>query len=279
VTATRKLYFYPWGVGYNELDFKYLHELMEWVYERGFLRPFKRKVCKNEEEIEALYEEFQKERPNLPVMLDGMVVKVDEIELHEKLGYTVKAPRWMVAYKFPAVEKMTRVLDVVPQVGRTGVVTPVAVLEPVEIEGVVVERASLHNYAEVERKGLRVGDMVIVVRAGDVIPEVTKVLKEYRKGDEKPVERPTHCPVCGEPLLQEEILIKCQNLSCPARVVASIIYFASKEALDIPGLGEQTVRLLYEKGLVRDVLDLFKLTEKDLLGLPGFAEKKPKNLI
>ncbi len=279
ITARRKLYFYPWGVGYNELSYKYLHELMDFVYSLGFLKPFKRAICQNSKEIQKVYEEFQSQRDSLPVMLDGMVIKVDEIALHQILGYTVKYPRWMVAYKFPAVEKMTRILDVVPQVGRTGVITPVAILEPVEIEGVIVERATLHNYAEIERKDIRIGDMVIVIRSGDVIPEVTKVLKEYRTGKEKPIERPTKCPVCRQPLLDEGILIKCQNLSCPARVVNSIIYFASKQCLNIAGLGEATVKLLYEKGLVRDVVDLFYLKKEDLLKLPGFGEKKAQNLI
>ncbi len=279
VTARRKLYFYPWGVGYNTLNYKYLHELMEFVYSLGFLKPFKRAICEKEEELQQLYEEFTKERDQLPVMLDGMVIKVDEIALHDKLGYTVKYPRWMVAYKFPPMEKMTRILDIVPQVGRTGIITPVAILEPVEIGGVIVERATLHNYAEIERKDIRIGDMVIVIRSGDVIPEITKVLKQYRTGKEKKVERPKVCPVCGQPVLDEGILIKCQNLSCPARVVNSIIYFASKQCLDIPGLGEATVKLLYEKGLVKDVVDLFKLKKEDLLKLPGFGEKKAENLI
>ncbi len=279
VTAERKLYFYPWDVGYNTLNFTFQHEKMDFVYSQGFLKPFKRAICENESEIQTIYEDFKKSRDSLPVMLDGMVVKVDEIALHEKLGYTVKYPRWMVAYKFPAVEKMTRILDIVPQVGRTGIITPVAILEPVEIEGVIVERATLHNYAEIERKDIRIGDMVIVIRSGDVIPEVTKVLTQYRTGKEKKVERPKNCPVCGQPVLDEGILIKCQNLSCPARVVNSIIYFASKQCLDIPGLGEATVKLLYEKGLVKDVVDLFKLTKEDLLKLPGFAQKKAENLI
>ena len=279
ITAQRKLYFYPWGVGYNTLEYKTLHEMMEFVYSQGFKKPFKRALCNNLEEIVQIYNEFKEVRNSLPVMLDGMVVKVDEIALHEVLGYTVKYPRWMVAFKFPAVEKMTRIIDIVPQVGRTGVITPVAILEPVEIEGVIVERATLHNYSEIERKDIRIGDMVIVIRSGDVIPEVTKVLKQYRTGKEKKVERPSKCPVCGQPVLDEGILIKCQNLSCPARVVNSIIYFASKQCLDIPGLGEATVKLLYEKGLVRDVTDLFKLTKEDLLKLPGFAEKKAQNLI
>ena len=279
ITAQRKLYFYPWGVGYNTLEYASLHEMMDFVYTQGFKKPFKRALCNNFDEIVKLYNEFNQIRDSLPVMLDGMVVKVDEIALQEQLGYTVKYPRWMVAYKFPAVEKMTRIIDIVPQVGRTGIITPVAILEPVEIEGVIVERATLHNYSEIERKDIRIGDMVIVIRSGDVIPEVTKVLTQYRTGKEKKVERPTKCPVCGQPVLDEGILIKCQNLSCPARVVNSIIYFASKQCLDIPGLGEATVKLLYEKGLVKDVTDLFKLTKEDLLRLPGFAEKKAENLI
>ncbi len=279
ITAKRKLFFYPWGVGYNTLDFTDLYRLMDYIYSLGFKKPYKRAVCDTLEEIESIYEEFKEVRDSLPVMLDGMVIKVNKIELHEKLGYTVKYPRWMVAYKFPAVEKMTTVLDVVPQVGRTGVITPVAIVEPVEIEGVVVERATLHNYAEIERKDLKIGDRVIIIRSGDVIPEITKVLKEFRKGDEKPITRPKKCPVCSKPVLDEGILIKCQNLSCPARVVNSIIYFASKQCLNIEGLGENTVKLLYERGLIRDVVDLFHLKPEDLVKLPGFAEKKAKKLI
>ncbi|WP_281950643.1 NAD-dependent DNA ligase LigA [Nitrosophilus kaiyonis] len=279
ITAKRKLFFYPWGVGYNTLNKKYQKDIMDFVYSLGFIKPFKRAVCKNEQEIEKIYEEFKKIRDSLPVMLDGMVIKVNQRELHEKLGYTVKYPRWMVAYKFPAIEKMTTVLDVIPQVGRTGVITPVAVVEPVEIEGVIVERATLHNYSEIEKKDLRIGDKVIIIRSGDVIPEITKVLKEFRTGKEKKIQRPKYCPVCGQPVLDEGILIKCQNLSCPARVVNSIIYFASKQCLDIEGLGESTVKLLYKKGLVKDIVDIFYLKKEDLLKLPLFAEKKAENLL
>ncbi len=279
ITAKRKLYFYPWGVGKNSLNYENMYDLMSFVYSLGFIEPFKRAICKNIEEIEKEYEEFKKIRDSLPVMLDGMVIKVNRIALHEKLGYTVKYPRWMVAYKFPAIEKMTTLLDVIPQVGRTGVITPVGVVKPVEIEGVVVERATLHNYSEIEKKDLRIGDRVIIIRSGDVIPEITKVLKEYRTGKEKIIKRPKYCPVCGEPLLDEGVLIKCQNLSCPARVVNSIIYFASKQCLNIEGLGENTVKLLYEKGLVKDLIDIFYLKKEDLLKLPLFKEKKAQNLL
>jgi len=279
ITASRKLFFYPWGIGYNTLNMKYQKEVMDFVYSLGFIRPFKRGVCKTLEEIEKMYEEFRIVRDDLPVMLDGMVIKVNQRELHEKLGYTVKYPRWMVAFKFPAIEKMTTVLDVIAQVGRTGVITPVAIVEPVEIEGVIVERATLHNYSEIERKDLRIGDKVIIIRSGDVIPEITKVLTEFRTANVKKVERPKYCPVCEEPVLDEGILIKCQNLSCPARVVNSIIYFASKQCLDIEGLGENTVKLLYKNKLVKDIVDIFYLKKEDLLKLPGFAQKKADNLL
>jgi DNA ligase (NAD+) len=302
ITASRPLIFYPWGVGYPvevlnsdevtkeqyENDkkefiekFKTYKNMMDYVYSLGFKEPPKRGECeKNDLDcVLKKYEEFVQIRDEIPVMLDGMVVKVNELNLLGKLGYTQKFPRWMVAYKFPAVEKETIIKDVVIQVGRTGVLTPVAVLEPVEIGGVIVERATLHNFDEIERMDIRIGDHVIVIRSGDVIPKITKVLKWKRTGNEKPIPRPTHCPVCGAEVLDEGAIIKCQNLACPARVVNTIIYFASKNCLDIEGLGESVAKLLYEKGLVKDITDIFKLTVEDLEKLPGFARKKAENLI
>jgi len=300
ITASRPLIFYPWGVGYPievlnsdevsveeyERDksefikkFKTYKNLMDFVYSLGFKEPPKRGVCEDEECVFKKYEEFIEIRDELEVMLDGMVVKVNELHLLDKLGYTTKYPRWMVAYKFPAVEKESVLKDVVVQVGRTGVLTPVAILEPVEIGGVIVERATLHNFDEIERMDIRIGDHVIVIRSGDVIPKITKVLYHKRKGDEKPIPRPKTCPVCGAEVLDEGAIIKCQNLSCPARVVNTIIYAASKNALDIEGLGESVAKLLYEHGLVKDITDLFKLKQEDLEKLPLFAEKKAKNLI
>ena len=279
VTAKRNLVFLPYGVGVNSLDFEYLSDLMEYIYSLGFKKPPFRAKAKDADEIEAIYQKMKAERESYPMMLDGMVVKVDELQKHEELGYTVKYPRFMVAYKFPAVEKVTRLKDVILQVGRTGVVTPVAVVEPVEIEGAVVERATLHNFDEIERKDIRIGDYVIILRSGDVIPKITKVLKERRDGSEKIIERPKFCPVCGSELLDEGALIKCQNLSCEARVVNSIIYFASKQCMNIDGLGEKIVEQLYKAGLVRSVLDLYSLTMEQLLTLEGFKEKKARNLL
>ncbi len=279
ITAKRELIFQTWGVGENSLEYKKLSDMMDFIYALGFNEPPKRKVCENVEEIEKLYSEFVNIRDTFAVMLDGMVVKVNDISLQEKLGYTVKYPRWMCAYKFPAIEKMTKIKDILFQVGRTGVVTPVAIVEPVNIEGVVVERATLHNFDEIKRKDIHIGDTVIIIRSGDVIPKITKVLTEYRDGDEKVVQRPTHCPVCGSELLDEGILLKCQNLLCEARVVNSIIYFASKQCLNIEGLGDKIVKLLFDKGLVKSVLDLFELKNEDLLKLEGFKEKKVNNLL
>jgi len=293
ITAKRPLIFYPWGVGkgiengefrvnndeYSKKIITKYSELMEYVYSLGFKAPPKRGVCKDIPCVEKKYNEFIDLRDSFEVMLDGMVVKVDELKYHDILGYTQKYPRWMVAYKFPAIEKETIIEDVIVQVGRTGVLTPVAVLKPVEIGGVIVERATLHNFDEIERMDIRIGDHVIVIRSGDVIPKITKVLEWKRTGDEKPIPRPTHCPVCGAEVLDEGAIIKCQNLSCPARVVNTIIYFASKNCLDIEGLGESVAKLLYEHGLVKDVTDLFELRVEDLEKLPLFARKKAENLV
>ncbi len=279
ITAKRKLVFQPWGVGVNSLNLNKLDKIMEFIYSLGFLSPPLRKVCKDIKPIEEMYKILVKKRDEIPFMMDGMVVKVNDIKLQDILGYTVKYPRWMVAYKFPAIEKSTVIKDIILQVGRTGVITPVAVVEPVEIEGVTVERATLHNFDEIERMDVRIGDRVIIIRSGDVIPKITKVLKEFRPKDAKKIKRPTHCPVCKSELLDEGALIKCQNLECPARVVNSIIYFASKQCLNIEGLGNKIVELLYEKGLVKSVIDLYYLKEEDLLKLEGFKEKKAKNLI
>ncbi|WP_345990006.1 NAD-dependent DNA ligase LigA [Sulfurimonas sp. HSL1-2] len=279
ITAARNLVFLPYGIGENTLDIPLLSKRMEWIYALGFRKPPLHRVCTGYDEIEAIYEEMKATRDNFAMMLDGMVIKVDQVEAQEDMGYTVKNPRWSVAYKFPAVEKMTRVRDVILQVGRSGVVTPVAVVEPVDIEGVVVERATLHNFDEIARKDIHIGDHVIILRSGDVIPKIIKVIPERRDGTEKALARPTHCPVCGSELLDEGALIKCQNLSCEARVVNAIIYFASKQCLNIDGLGDKIVEALFKAGLVKGVIDLYSLSLDALLALDGFKEKKSQNLL
>lgn len=279
ITASRNLVFLPYGVGENALPHKLLSEKMEYIYKLGFRKPPLRSTCKGFAEIEEIYEVMSKDRDSYQMMLDGMVIKVDEIASQIDMGYTVKNPRFSVAYKFPAVEKITTIKDIVLQVGRSGAVTPVAQVEPTDIDGVVVERATLHNFDEIDRKDIRLGDKVIILRSGDVIPKIIKVLTHERNGSEVKYERPTHCPVCGEELLDEGVLLKCQNLECDARVVNSIIYFASKPCLNIDGLGDKIVEALYNSGLVKSVIDLFDLSLEKLLALEGFKEKKSQNLL
>lgn len=279
VTASRKLFFYTWGVGENSLEFKKLSQKMEFVYDLGFLTPPKRVKCTSVEEIKKLYDELIHSRDEISMMMDGMVVKIDEVSLEEILGYTVKFPRWMVAYKFPAIEKVTKIEDVLFQVGRTGSVTPVAKVQAVDIEGVKVERATLHNFDEVQRKDIKINDSVIIIRSGDVIPKIIKVLTNRRNGDEKEIVKPTNCPICGSELLDEGAFIKCQNLSCSARVINSFAYFASKKCMNIDGLGERIVVQLYNEGKIKQLEDLYALRYEDLDGLEGFKDKKIHNLL
>ncbi len=279
VTASRNLVFLPYGVGVNKLEHKLLSDKMEYIYSLGFRKPPQSSTCKGFDEIESIYKAMNRDRDSYSMMLDGMVIKVNEIASQIDMGYTVKVPRFSVAYKFPAVEKITTVKEIVLQVGRTGVVTPVAIVEPTDIDGVVVERATLHNFDEIDRKDIRINDKVIILRSGDVIPKIIKVLTTERTGAELPVVRPTSCPVCGSELLDEGVLLKCQNLSCEARVVNSIIYFASKPCLNIDGLGVKIVEALFNAALVKNVIDLFDLTLEKLLSLEGFKEKKSQNLL
>jgi len=279
ITAKRRLVFYPWGLGENVLEHKRLSEKMDYVYSLGFLEPPFAQECQGIEEIETFYRMLISKRDEIPMMMDGMVLKVDEVEKQEELGYTVKFPKWMCAYKFPAVEKVTKIKAITLQVGRTGVVTPVAEIEPVNIEGAMVSRATLHNFDEIERKDIRIGDSVIIIRSGDVIPKIIKVLEERRDGSEIAVERPTVCPTCGSELLDEGALIKCQNLHCPDRVINSIIHFARKGCMNIDGLGSKIVELLVKEGIIKDILDLYFIKHEDLEGLEGFKEKRINNLI
>jgi len=279
ITASRNLVFLPYGIGENSLEMKLLSDRMKYIYELGFKKPPQSALCEGFEAIENIYEVMKHERDSYQMMLDGMVIKVDEIASQIDMGYTVKTPRWAVAYKFPAVEKITTLKEIKLQVGRSGAVTPVAIVEPTDIEGVVVERATLHNFDEIERKDIRLGDKVIILRSGDVIPKIVKVLTSERDGSEKVFDKPKDCPVCGSELLQEDVLIKCQNLSCEARVVNSIIYFASKPCLNIDGLGKKIVEVLFTSELVKSVVDLFSLTLEKLLTLDGFKEKKSQNLL
>ena len=279
ITAKRKLFFNVWGIGQNSLEFKKSSEVMDYIYSLGFVKPPMQTITSSVEGIEDLYHKIIGLRDEIEMMLDGMVVKINDIETQDELGYTVKFPRWSCAYKFPALEKTTKIKDIILQVGRTGVITPVAIVEPTDIEGVIVERASLHNFDEIERKDIRINDEVIIIRSGDVIPKITKVFTERRDGTQFEISRPTSCPDCSSELLDDGALIKCQNLDCPSRVVNSIIYFASKNCMNIDGLGNKIVETLVNEKKIYDILDLYSLKYEDLENLEGFKEKKINNLL
>ena len=279
ITAQRKLFFNVWGIGQNSLEHKKLSDKMEYIYSLGFVKPPLQTIAKDVKDIEEIYHKIIASRDEIEMMLDGMVVKINDIETQDELGYTVKFPRWSCAYKFPAVEKTTTVKDIILQVGRTGVITPVAIVEPTLIDGSTVSRATLHNFDEIQRLDLKINDEVIIIKSGDIIPKITKVFQERRSGIQIAISRPISCPQCNSELLDEGTQIKCQNLDCPSRVVNSIIYFASKNCMNIDGLGNKIVELLVKEKKIKDILDLYYLKYEDLENLEGFKEKKINNLL
>jgi DNA ligase (NAD+) len=237
------------------------------------------RLCHSLDEVKKYIDSWEGKREKLPYEIDGIVIKVNEIAMQQELGFTSKAPRWAVAYKYPARQETTVVKDVIFQVGRTGTLTPVAVLEPVEVGGVTVSRSTLHNMDEIERLGLRIGDTVIVERAGEVIPHVIKVVKEGNPRREIVV--PERCPECGSKIHKdpEEVAYRCVNASCPAKRKESLLHFAGRHAMNIDGLGEKIVDQLVDKGLVKDVADLYDLKLEDVAALDRMAEKSAQNLL
>ncbi|MGP1580083.1 MAG: NAD-dependent DNA ligase LigA [Wolinella sp.] len=279
ITAERKLRFIPWGIGAWEAKRGSFFEAMKHLNDFGFTSIYERVKCRNTEEIRHAYTQLHHVRESLPVLLDGMVIRIDDFAQQEELGYTIKAPRFACAYKFPALEKSAKLLGISLQVGRSGVITPVANLESVEIEGAMISRATLHNFDEIARLDIRIGDTVSVIRSGDVIPKIIRAFSERRDGGEQVITPPRHCPECGEELLVESVLLKCQNLNCPARLINSLIHFASKKALNIEGLGDKIIEQLFRSGQIREFTDIFALTEESLLMLEGFKEKKARNIL
>lgn len=282
VTARRRLEFFAYGVGlWEAAGMRTQSELLERLGEWGFRVSRERAVARGLEEALAHCRRVEALRDGFPYEIDGCVVKVDSLLQQEELGQRSRSPRWAVAYKFAPLQAVTRVLDVQWSVGRTGAITPVAVLEPARVGGVTVSRATLHNPEELARKGVLVGDWVVVQRAGDVIPEVVRFLPEKRTGQERPSEVPAQCPVCGAHVEKPEgeVVPRCSGLNCPAQLKARLRHFASRRALDVDGLGEKLVDQLVERRLVRDVADLFRLTEGDLAPLERMAEKSARNLV
>ena len=282
ITASRPLDIFCYSLGRRDgVAFDTQWEMLQGLSRWGFkVNPLCER-CQGIDAALAYYERLSDRREELPYEIDGVVFKVDSLALQEALGTRSRSPRWAIAYKFAPKQAVTRIREIAVQVGRTGALTPVALLDPVQVAGVEVSRASLHNPDEVARKDARAGDWVMVQRAGDVIPEIVEVLKDRRSGHEKPFEMPTQCPVCGSAVvrLQDEVVPRCVGLVCPAKLRESIVHFASKRGMDIEGLGDKLVNQLVERGLVKDVGDLYFLTKDDLLKLDRLADKSATNLI
>ena len=282
ITAKRPLDIFCHGTGIIEGVSFATHSEFRDGLQRWGLKPVPLvRVCRGLEEILGYRDEMETRRDDLPYEIDGLVVKVNRTDLQQRLGQIARSPRWAIAYKFKPRQAATRILDIQPQVGRTGTLTPVASLEPVPIGGVIVKSASLHNMDEIARKDIRIGDTVVVERAGDVIPYVVKVLEEKRSGDERHFVMPERCPVCGSEVFREqgEAAYRCSGISCPAKLKESLKFFGSRGALDIEGLGEKLIEQLVERGLVHDVADLYNLTKEQLAGLDRMAEKSAQNLL
>ncbi|WP_333653144.1 NAD-dependent DNA ligase LigA [Dissulfurispira sp.] len=282
ITSSRKLHLVCYGIGAMKgMEFKKQSELIKWLEKARFPIPAIMRQVKGVDSVIDVAKEIEEKRRTFPFETDGAVVKVNDFSLQRLLGIKTREPRWAIAYKFPAHQGTTRIREILPSVGRTGVITPVAMLEPVRIGGVTVSRSTLHNWDEIERKDIKVGDFVVVERAGEVIPHVITVIKEKRTGKEKTFPIPEKCPVCGSRVMREEgeVAVRCIGLDCPAQVQERIRHFASRAAMDIEGLGEKNVELLYSKGLIGHFIDIYKLKKDDLLQLPRFAEKSAQNLI
>ncbi|CAH0346610.1 NAD-dependent DNA ligase LigA [Bacillus sp. CECT 9360] len=247
----------------------------------GFKTNRERKKCANIEEVLAYVEGWVEKRPNLQYDIDGIVIKVDSLEQQRALGTTAKSPRWAIAYKFPAEEVITTLRDIELSVGRTGVVTPTAILEPVRVAGTTVQRASLHNEDLIREKDIKIGDQVVVKKAGDIIPEVVNVLADRRTGQEEEFKMPTHCPECESELvrLEEEVALRCINPKCPAQIREGLIHFVSRTAMNIDGLGEKVISQLFSEQLIKDVADIYKLTYEQLISLERMGEKSVNNLL
>jgi DNA ligase (NAD+) len=282
LAAERTLDLFVHGLGHLEGELPNTHtESMQLLSELGFKVNPERETVDGIDGVIDYVNRWRERRPELPYDIDGVVVKVDDLALREEMGTTAKSPRWAIAYKFPAEEAVTILRDIELSVGRTGVVTPTAILDPVRLAGTTVKRASLHNEDIIREKGLMLGDHVIIKKAGDIIPEVVAVITDRRTGDEKPFSMPEHCPECESRLvrLEGEVALRCINPQCPAQTREGIIHFVSRGAMNIEGLGEKVVTQLFEKGLVRGVADLYYLKKEDLVALERMGEKSASNLL
>ncbi|PRR94783.1 DNA ligase [Bacillus atrophaeus] len=282
IAAKRNLDIFVYSIAeLDEMGVDSQSQGLDFLDEIGFMTNQERKKCGTIDEVIDMIEELQAKRDDLPYEIDGIVVKVDSLDQQEELGFTAKSPRWAIAYKFPAEEVVTTLLDIELNVGRTGVITPTAVLEPVKVAGTTVQRASLHNEDLIREKDIRILDKVVIKKAGDIIPEVVNVLTEQRTGEEKEFNMPTTCPECESELvrIEGEVALRCINPECPAQIREGLIHFVSRNAMNIDGLGERVITQLFQEKLVRNVADLYKLTKERVIQLERMGEKSTDNLI
>jgi len=260
-------------------EIKYQHQAVELLKKMRFKVSELNKLCKNITEAIEHKNHLGELRNSLPYELDGVVIKVNSFEMQNKLGSTTKSPRWAIAFKFPAQQETTKILDIEVNVGRTGILTPVAILKPVNISGATVSRASLHTMDEIEKKDIMIGDYVFVQRAGDVIPEVVKPIKDLRDGTQKKFKMPSVCPVCGSKVVKDGAYYVCTNINCPKVLKESIKHFVSRKAMNIDGFGDKIIEQLVDKGIIKDVSDIYKLDKETLASLDRVGEKLAENLI
>ncbi|MDA8088404.1 MAG: NAD-dependent DNA ligase LigA [Nitrospiraceae bacterium] len=282
VTAERRLFLACYGLGAAKgIEFKSHSGFMDWLRGKRFPVPAMLEKAKGIDGVLKAVGKIEQKRESFGFEIDGAVIKVDDFGLQQKLGSKTREPRWAIAYKFAAHQASTKIKDIRGSVGRTGVITPYAVFEPVRIGGVTVTKSTLHNWDEIKRKDIRIGDTAVVERAGDVIPHVLMVIKEKRTGREKEVPMPERCPACGGEVVREEgeVAVRCVSLSCPVQVQEKIIHFSGRNGMDIEGLGEKNVELLYTKGLIKNFEDIYRLKKEDLLNLPRFAQKSASNMM
>lgn len=282
VAASRGLdAFWYYFVNARDFGIRYHSESLNFADKLGFKTNKERRLCHGIEEVIDYIKEYTIKRPDLPYDIDGIVIKVDDMSLYDKLGYTAKTPRWAIAYKFPPEEVITKLTDIIFTVGRTGKITPNAVLEPVRVAGSTVQRATLHNEDFIKEKGLMVGDYVVLRKAGDVIPEVVRPVEQRRDGTQIPFQMITNCPECGMPLIKKDAMHFCVNPECPAKQIESIIHFASKDAMDIEGMGEKVVEQFFNQGFFTNIAEIYKLMDhrEDVIALDGWQSKSIDNLI
>ncbi|MDC3414188.1 NAD-dependent DNA ligase LigA [Aquibacillus sp. 3ASR75-11] len=282
IAASRNLDIFLYGVGKWEARTLSAHsESLEYLKQLGFKTNPEWKKCTNIEEVIDYVQEWVEKRPHLTYEIDGIVIKVDRLDHQKKLGFTAKSPRWATAYKFPAEEATTKLIDIELSVGRTGVVTPTALLEPVKVAGTTVKRASLHNEGLIHEKDIRIGDTVVIKKAGDIIPEVVRVLLEERPEGLGEFHMPVACPACGSELvrLEEEVALRCVNPNCPAQLKEGLTHFVSRNAMNIDGLGEKVIEQLFSENLVHTIADLYKLNKDELLQLERMGDKSVDNLL